>query len=366
MKKLDQNKEPVTIRFKELANGNKSVYLDIYMNGKRRYQFLKMYIVPETNRAAKVQNQNVMTAALAMKSQLVLDITRGIAAGDFAMPSDLLLVDAVRQYADRSMSDSYRRTIHAIARKIEKFSSKKILARRADRRYFDAFAQFLLTTMGENSVKNYMLILSVIMRRLVKQGVIQKNPMEETDKIKGTEPSRTYLTITEVKKIIDCEMTGLDEKVRRAFLFSCFCGLRYSDVVNLKWGDLTEENDKVFLDIIVVKTKTPLHVPLSDAALRWMPERGRKKDSASVFDLTCNNSCNYHLKRIAEAAGIRKNLTFHVSRHTFATLSLTAGVDIYTTSKLVGHSSVKTTQIYARIVDKKKEEAVDKIGELFD
>ena len=134
--------------------------------------------------------------------------------------------------------------------------------------------------------------------------------------------------------------------VKRAYLFSCFTGLRISDVRNLKWGDIYHEKGQ---------------------ALKWMPEKGENTSDDYVFGNLVNyGNVNENLKKWAEAAGIRKHISYHTSRHSFATMMLTLGADLYTTSKLLGHSNVKTTQIYAKIVDSKNVEAVNLVDGVFD
>jgi site-specific recombinase XerD len=101
-------------------------------------------------------------------------------------------------------------------------------------------------------------------------------------------------------------------------------------------------------------------------ALKWLPERGNAKDDDRVFHLAAPSAHQTKTFRAwVKNAGIKKNVTFHVARHTFATMGLTAGADLYTVSKLLGHSNVSTTQIYAKIIDKKKVEAVGMVSNLF-
>ena len=137
------------------------------------------------------------------------------------------------------------------------------------------------------------------------------------------------------------------------------CGLRVSDIERLKWGDIKESNGRKQIEIVMKKTQEPLYVPLSQCALDYLPERGNSTDEDNVFlYLTTDSRLNKHVAQLAASAGIKKHVTFHTARHTFATLLLTEGADLYTTSKLLGHTDISTTQIYAKIVDEKKQEAV--------
>ncbi|MFR5475708.1 MAG: site-specific integrase, partial [Phocaeicola massiliensis] len=109
------------------------------------------------------------------------------------------------------------------------------------------------------------------------------------------------------------------------------------------------------------------YLPLSRHAIRWLPERNGEGDESKIFDgLPAEPNINKVLAKWVETAKIAKKITYHTSRHTFATMMLTLGADLYTVSKLLGHANVKTTQIYAKIVDSKKVEAVNLVDSVFD
>ena len=169
----------------------------------------------------------------------------------------------------------------------------------------------------------------------------------------------------EIKTLIatDCPR----EDVKRAYLFACYCGLRLSDIYELRWRDLSKDGEQWRASVVMQKTTTPIFLPLSSQAMKWLPERGDAPDGGKVFDgLIAEPNINKVLAKWVKAAGITKKITYHTSRHSFATMMLTLGADLYTTSKLLGHSNVKTTQIYAKIVDSKKVEAVNLVDGVFD
>ena len=147
---------------------------------------------------------------------------------------------------------------------------------------------------------------------------------------------------------------------------SCFCGLRFSDIKGLKWESIFCDSGQYRLQVVMQKTKAPIYLPLSSEALKWLPMRNGKGADEKVFSLPSNARVNDLIKPWAEAAGITKHFTFHTARHTFATMMLTLGADLYTTSKLLGHTDVRMTQVYAKIVNKKKDEAVNLVNGLFD
>lgn len=139
------------------------------------------------------------------------------------------------------------------------------------------------------------------------------------------------MTIEEVRALIATPMQN--EAVKQAYLFSCFCGLRISDIISLKWKDVFVDRGQYRLAVSMQKTKEPIYLPLSPEALKWMPERGEKTSEDHVFDLPIPTMINTLLKSWAKAAGIDKRFSFLTSRHTFATMMLTLGAPFLTCEK---------------------------------
>ena len=199
----------------------------------------------------------------------------------------------------------------------------------------------------------------------MEEDVLSFNPAEAVDRkaIQGEKKKREYLTIDEVKRLIDTPCKR--EEVKMAFLFSCFCGLRISDVRALRWKDVIYESDKIHLELRQKKTEALLYLPLNKQAQQFLPaSKGQAEEC--VFSLPGQTAISKALDKWAKDAGIDKKVCYHMSRHTFATMELTMGADLYTTSLLMGHSNVQITQIYAKIIDVKKEQAVMMIDTLFD
>ena len=184
------------------------------------------------------------------------------------------------------------------------------------------------------------------------------------DRIHRPESKRECVLVDELIKrsATDCPTRPA---VKQALLLSCDCAVRISDVVGLTWGDIHKDGDQWRVFTVMEKTNDPIYLPLSKQAMKWLPERGDAKDEDKVFDLPSESRICIILDKWAKAAGINKHVTYHVSRHTFATMMLTLDVDIYTTSKLLGHKNISTTQIYAKIIDQKKDEAVNRVNDIF-
>lgn len=376
LKRNSKSKEPVRIRFKKLANGSVSVYLAINVNGRRTYDYLKLYLVPETDQAAKMQNRQTMEAVYAIKAQRILQITNGAAGIKKDLRNKMHLVDWLKIYQDRQVNKGKRgakRWVRTMIFVIEGYDGgKDATLADIDHQWLTDFMIYLMndyvtykkTKLTNGTVDNYLRCLKAAFNVAVEEGIMPTNPMLALDRshLKGTTYEREFLSVDEVKKLIDTPCRRPD--IKGAFLFSCFCGLRISDVRSLQWKHVVTAGDKMYLKITQFKTRRPLSIPLSRQALRWMPERGNAGEDDYIFPPLSKNMTV--LDDWAKEAGIKKHVTFHVSRHTFATMELTMGADIYTTSKLLGHTSVATTQIYAKVINSKKEEAVSLLDGAFE
>ena len=376
-KKMLKAKEPVKVRFKSLANGNQSSYLDIYQDGKRSYDFLKLYLVPEIDNEAKAKNANALKAANAIKAQRIIELANSKAGmTSVSSRSKMLLCDWLKVYdADQKRMGKHTAiSIRQLSVVLKEYKGEKLTLRDVDKAFCVGFIDFLRNTyktatgkpLKPVTIENYCACLNCALNAAVRAEVIAENPFAKvsaTDKVKAQESTREYLSIEEIKAIIatPCKY----DAVKQAYLFSVYCGLRISDVRALRWGQVAANGNQTHIEIVMQKTKAPLYLPLSQQAIKWMPERNGKADEERVFALPCHTTLNMILNRLAKDAGISKHITFHTARHTFATMMLTLGADLYTTSKLLGHTDVATTQIYAKIVNKKKDDAVNLVNGIF-
>ena len=387
-------KEPVRIRFKQLSNGNQSIYLDYYtgdvirkenyVGGKRKYEFLKLYLIPERTREDRVKNEATLALAKAIQSKRIVEVQNDAHGFQNTNKSRVNLLDYLENIGKQSAeqgSRNYARTVLNTVRALRLFRGDYIAFRDVDKEFLSEFTDYLrqmpkaskygvLKTGGRlsnNSVVSYYGTLRTAINRAYKEGIITVNPTKEFDfasKVRQEPSRREYLTLDELKTLINTECRH--EIVKRAFLFSCLCGLRVSDIRKLRWCDLQRSSGRVRIEITMQKTKEPLYLPISDEALKWLPERSEANGSDFIFPLTHEGTVNDTLQHWAKVAGITKHISFHVARHTHATMMLTLGADLYTVSKLLGHKNIATTQIYAKIVDKKKEEAIGLIPNLTD
>ena len=380
-KKTTKLKEPVRVRTKKLADGSESFYLDIYVDGKRSYEFLKLYLLPEVSAKVKEQNRATRAAVEAIKSQRIIDITNGKAGIKRTSGwQRLLLTD----WLDRHVANQERKgirnigTLKSVVRIVTAYAKKTRMGD-IDKKWSLGFIDWLQNTyipviskdkdnkhLSSGTAATYVSQLSAALNAAVRAELLGENPftlLSASEKIKKPESQRQFLTIEEIKMMIAAECSNLT--VKQAYLFSCYCGLRISDIYALRWKDVRMNDGRYMLSVVMKKTATPIYIPLSANALAWMPER--TDDESCVFaGLPTEPTVNKILGMWAKSAGIDKHLTFHTSRHTFGTLMMTVGADLYTTCKLMGHSDVRTTQIYAKIVDSKKIEAVNLVDRMFE
>lgn len=210
-----------------------------------------------------------------------------------------------------------------------------------------------------NTAVSYFNKLKATLKQAYKDGLLQIDINAQVDSIKPEESLREFLTLDELNKLVvtECE----DQTLKKAALFSALTGLRHSDIRNLKWGEI-RHNDESGYSIRFRQQKTDGDelLPVSEQAIQLLGVPGASFEH--VFpDLEYSAYKNDILDTWIKSAGINRHIRFHSFRHTNATLLLSAGTDIYTVSKMLGHKSIKTTQIYAKVLDQAKREAAGKI-----
>lgn len=372
--KKSDAQEPVRIRFKQLADGNKSIYLASYINKKRTYEFLKLYLIPETDAASRAQNEHTMKAANAIKAQRILEIANNTRAmKEKASKAKISLMDWLDRYLERQQIRGKRSAesmVHTAKMYFGRYNGKINICD-IDKDYIQGFIKWMERQkkkdgkpFAKRSILHPIACVRASLNYAIEQDLIYENPVDDIDfrQIEGEETKREYLTIEEIKKLIATPCKR--EDIKRAFLFSCFCGLRLGDVRTLRWKDLHEENGELHVEIRQHKTEKMVYIPLNKNARIWIPERGDASEDDLVFSSRLIIPQNL-MREWANAAGITKKISYHVSRHSFATMALTTGTDIYTTSNLMGHTDIATTQIYAKIVDTKKDEAIARLDNEF-
>ncbi|OFX57619.1 MAG: hypothetical protein A2046_07505 [Bacteroidetes bacterium GWA2_30_7] len=225
-----------------------------------------------------------------------------------------------------------------------------------DYSFISKFEMFLKVNLmnGQNSTYKHIQRLNKVIHIAVLNEWLEKNPFDKFQ-IKTEYTERDFLSKEEIESIISKQfLNNRLENVKDIFIFSCYTGLAYIDIYKLTSDNLFIGIDgEKWIKIKRQKTGTPSSVPLLPKALEIL-EKYKENKTGKLLPILSNQKMNSYLKEIADLCGIKKNLTFHIARHTFATtVTLTNGVPIETVSKMLGHKSIKTTQIYSKVVEQK-------------
>ena len=375
-------KEPIRIRQKELANGNISLYLDIYIGGKRKYEFLKLYLIPEKTREDKEKNRQTMQLANSIKSKRIVEYQNGEFGFKSNYKLDVLFFDYYRAMCEKRHGNPESRgnwgnwysCLHHLM-KYEK--NKRITFEDITPEWVQGFRDYLDKDavawshdyrkrikdkpLARNSKLSYFNKLRACLNQAFEDRIIPVNPCRGVERFRPEEGIRMYLTIDEVRLLAqtDCEYP----RIKDAFLFSCMTGLRRSDILRLTWGDIHKQGDFTRIIFRQKKTEGQEYLDITPQAAQLMGDPKGINDP--IFEDIHSPSCtNKAVQEWVLNAGIHKKISFHCARHTFATMMLDLGTDIYTVSKLLGHRDLSTTQIYVKVLDKNKQKAVSNIPDI--
>ncbi len=247
----------------------------------------------------------------------------------------------------------------------DKYKRKDLRFSELNYTILSGFEHYLKTAnmMVNNTAMRMLKTLKTIVLEARREGLIKVDPYLNI-RMHMDPVDRGFLTDEELQRMMsyDFDIKRL-EQVRDMFIFSCFTGLAYADLSKLTYDEIVEINGRKWIVSRRQKTNVSCHVPLLDIPLRIMEKyRGKTKDN-KVLPIISNQKTNAFLKEIAAVCGIEKNLTCHLARHTFATMSLSKNVSIESVSKMLGHTNIKTTQIYARITNKKVENDMEMLAQ---
>ena len=253
-------------------------------------------------------------------------------------------------------------TWNSVQKHLHKFTRMKLPFDQVNEKWMRQFSAYLTSKISNNSANSYFNVLKSSIHQAFREKLIDTDPAFNVKSPRYTNPKREFLTEEEIKKIIPVECKS--PILKKAFLFSILTGLRWSDVHNLKWENVLDEEGISYLDYTQRKTGDAERLPINQEARDLIGERQGEFDR--VFKgLKYSGHMNDHLKFWMLEAGVKKKISFHCARHTAATLLLNKGVDLYTVCKMLGHKDIKTTQIYAKLVNKSKVEAIQKLPSIF-
>lgn len=358
----------ITLRKKTIKNGQmQSLYLDIYEDGIRSKETLKMNIFtnPKTP-IEKNYNKETESLANAIRAKRELEIRDGIHGFKSNKNRNCDFLDYFDTLVKhRAKTGVNHDTWLSVYRHLETYIKGLIRRPRFDEVdviWLENFKNYLLSKVSQNSAHSYFNKIKASLHQAERDKIIGVNPAHRVASPKQKDTKREYLTENELKKLAPIEFKY--NEMKRAFFFSVFTGLRWSDIEKLKWSEI-RFNDKLQWHIVYTqrKTKDAETLPISEQAKDLLGKAG--KSNELIFkDLKYSARHNTDLQNWITKAGIEKHITFHCARHTYATLLISNGTDMLSVSKMLGHRNLKTTEIYAKVIDKLKVEAANNIPKI--
>jgi len=372
----------VKLRKKPISGKRQSLYLDFYpavthpkTGDLTRREFLGLYINDKPKTAIdKQHNKETEAVAEQIRQRRDNELNKPEIYSGFEKEQlkirergEACFVEYFKELADKRKASNHDNWISAY-HYLDEFTKGGLRFADLDEKFCSTFRDHLLTApshrstkkiLARNSAVSYFNKFQAALKQAFKDGFLQTNLNGSVESIKPEETKRNFLTIPELNKLIETECNI--PILKKAALFSALTGLRFSDIEKMTWIEVLYISDSgYFLDFRQQKTQGVELLPISEQAFKLLGERMGSKDR--VFPgLVYSAWMNGHLFKWVTDAGIKRNITFHCFRHTFATLQLSKGTDLYTVSKMLGHRDLKTTQIYGKIIDKTKRDAADRI-----
>ncbi|MFC3563138.1 site-specific integrase [Pedobacter jamesrossensis] len=373
---MNQNRS-VKLRQKKLLDGRLSLYLDIYPplyiaeTGKEtRREFLKIYLFEkpisadqkEHNRVCKAKAESIRSERDLQYINKSFDFTDKLSAKmDFL---EYFLAKTKKRNQSKGNYDNW----YGAYKYLHSYTNGQCKFGDVNEKFCEGFKEYLKkvksiksSTVGlaQNSQYSYYNKFRAAVKEAFEERLFAVNPVLRVKGIPQAETQREFLILEELKALFETECEP--PVLKRAAIFSALTGLRWSDMIKLSWKEVQGTiQDGYFIRFTQQKTQGIETLPIADQAYEQLGERGKAEDR--IFKgLKYSAYTNVQLSRWVLIAGITKKITFHCFRHTYATLQLTMGTDIYTVSKLLGHRHLKTTEVYAKVIDKKKIDASKRI-----
>lgn len=349
----------VVVREKVLKDGTKSLYLDIYHNGKRVTESLDLRLTSDRQFNKEVK---ILAEKIRGQKEIELQANDYNLTALFKKKTDFIEYFRKTNYDKISENkESGNGNIESVVSHLIKFNGNEVLQIGSiTKEWIESFQEYLVKAkLKINTINQYLTRMKTALTKAVKAGYILRNPFENFTFMKRIEAEKSFLYPQEIQRL---EATPCKyEDIKIAFLFACYTGLRRSDLYALTWIDIKDGK----IHFRQKKTSGYEYQPLNKTALAILDKCKEVNliplPTMKIFKSYSKDLTNDVLRRWAVDAGICKHISFHTSRHTFATSLIIAGVDLYTVSKLMGHKDISTTAIYAKIIDEKKLKAVESL-----
>lgn len=323
--------------------------LDYISNGKRIRDTIKeVRFEPTDTKEERKQKERIVNR---VKSELEIELgnsKNGLTSRQLLKANFIDYFILQRDKKSTNTKSSWDTTLkHLID-----FQGKKLQFEDVSVSWLENFLSYLNNVVSSGSVMTYFNKVNASLNQAVKDRILIENPAKYISKPQKEEKEMVFLTQEEIQEIIDTKF--YNSEVKNAFLFSCYTGLRFSDIQALKWKNIKNKQ----IQLTQIKTKSTVYIPLNQNAIQILDLQD--KTSELIFKLSeSNSSVNRTLRKLIEKTKIKKDVSFHSSRHTFATLLISSGANIFTVSKLLGHKDINSTLVYAKVINEEKERAIN-------
>lgn len=365
----------VTLRKKVLRKGRISLYIDYCYQSKRKKQYLGIILERPDSSEIRKDNQRKMLLAQRIRAKKELEFLASIY--EFNAPGDdfkemlndktnisldffHLMKEFLNQYSkkDKKMVAATLSHLHQFHKK------KKLPIEQITKNFCIHFMEHLRSRLKGNTPVGYFKKFRMCIEKCIEEGYMKSNPTKGIKLIQYDEVTKQILTTEEIQKLALTPCKNKD--VKYAFLFSCYSGLRWCDIKNLKFQDIDFQAKRITITQQKVQThsqKAILHLNLNKTAIKLL-QQSKNNASTYVFHLPSYTYMLRILQEWSKKALIQKHITFHCARHTFITHIMSNGANIKTAASLAGHSTTKHTEKYIHIIDELKQKAVDSLPDI--
>ena len=370
----------VFLRQKKISGGKLSLYLDYYpaiINPKTgtetRREFLGLHILEDPiTPEEKKENKKVLDMAEIIRSTRFIQVKNE----EFGLKDNIKLnINFVEFYESiviehyNSGSTSNYASWSSSLKHFKIFADKRVMSQQITSVFVRNYRSYLLTAksgrkdsakpLSRNTASTYFKNFITVLKKAYKEKILKENLAEEAEYIKEIETHREYLSEDELHTLWNTPIKI--EVVKHVAFFTVLTGIRFVDVNKLTWDDVFSDIHQIhYIKLREQKTQSIYNQPISDTAFDIL--KLYKDNEGVIFGGIQYSRITRPLAQWIEESGIRKKISYHNFRHSYATLQLANGTDIFTVSKLLGHKNVSTTQIYTKVMDRNKIEAANRIN----
>ena len=359
----------VSIRYKEKTNGMKSVYLQFYPGIRDskgeivKYEFLNLevYSNPKT-KAQRLFNKTIEEISETIRCQRYIQIVKR----DYNFLGKDNLEGDFLEYFHRN-ADFHGPKFEAARLHFEEFCGHSCKFKDLSPSLCEKYRFYILhdkhlancdKSIKHNTASSYFNVFLNIVKLAFKDNIIPDDYTKDVRPIKWNHDiNKDYLTVEEIQ-LLEHMKYDKHPQLPQACLFSIYTGLRRSDILDLKWEHFVRRGNHVYIEKKIVKTEMFVRLPLSRDALRII---GKRKKEGTVFTELTISILNIHVKRWLELANIRKHITFHCFRHTYAMILTEKGISTNIISSLLCHKKLSSTQVYSKVTTQMVERTIEQI-----